>query len=83
METTKLTTRGHVTIPKSIRQSRHWEPGEEFVVEERPEGVLFKPKERKSGLSAAEVFGCLHYEGPPKTLKEMEEGIRRGAQERR
>lgn len=61
METTRLSTRGQIVLPKSIRASRAWEPGTEFTVEETREGILLKPansiKVRETSLD--EVVGYL------------------------
>ena len=34
METTRLSTKGQIVLPKTIRASRAWGPGTEFTVEE-------------------------------------------------
>ena len=34
METTRLSTKGQIVLPKGIRAARAWEPGTEFTVEE-------------------------------------------------
>ncbi len=43
METTRLSTKGQVILPKSVRTSRAWMPGTRFAVEETAEGVLLRP----------------------------------------
>jgi len=43
METTRLSSKGQVILPKSIRASHKWEPGVEFAVEDTPDGVLLRP----------------------------------------
>lgn len=35
METTRLSSKGQVILPKSIRDARHWAPGAEFEIENR------------------------------------------------
>ncbi|MBW2690424.1 MAG: AbrB/MazE/SpoVT family DNA-binding domain-containing protein [Deltaproteobacteria bacterium] len=72
METTLLSSKGQVIIPKTIRSSHHWRPGTRFVVEEVQGGVLLKPiscfpvTDLKSGL------GCVGYKGAAKSLEEMQ-----------
>src|SRR5580658_3848144 len=34
METTRLSTKGQIVLPKALRTSRAWKPGTEFIVEE-------------------------------------------------
>ena len=73
--TTRVSTKGQVILPKSIRDRRRWTVGTRLVIEETPQGVLLK-SERVFPLTRPEdVFGCLPYSGPPKTLEEMDAGI--------
>jgi len=80
-ETTRLSSKGQVIIPKSIRQSHRWLIGQEFTVEDTGEGVLLRPKSPFPRTTVEEVAGCLKYSGPPKTLEEMEDAIRKGVLE--
>ncbi len=82
METTRLSSKGQVILPKSIRDAHHWAPGTEFDVEDRPEGILLRPKKRFPATHMNEVIGCSGYAGPAKSLEEMEETIAKGVQER-
>jgi AbrB family looped-hinge helix DNA binding protein len=43
METTRLSSKGQVILPKSIRDAHRWQPGTEFMVEDTAEGVLLRP----------------------------------------
>ena len=43
METTRLSTKGQIVLPKSIRTSKAWKPGMELTVEETLEGIVVKP----------------------------------------
>jgi AbrB family looped-hinge helix DNA binding protein len=38
--TIKLSTKGQVILPKSIRQRRHWDAGTRLVIEDTDDGVL-------------------------------------------
>jgi len=40
METTKLSSKGQITIPKWLRDAYRWETGLEFVVIDTGDGVL-------------------------------------------
>ena len=44
METTLLSSKGQVIIPKPIRESHHWRPGTRFIVEDTPAGILLRVK---------------------------------------
>ena len=43
METTRLSTKGQIVLPKNIRTSRAWVPGTEFTIEETADGILLRP----------------------------------------
>jgi AbrB family looped-hinge helix DNA binding protein len=75
METIKVSARGQVALPKSIRESRKWRPGTELTIEETKEGVLLRPKRLFPPTKIEDVFGMLKYTGKPKTLEEMDQAI--------
>ncbi len=81
METTKLSSKGQVIIPKSVREAHHWRPGTEFTVEDTAQGVLLKPKKLFPETRLKDGLGCVGYKGPPLSLEEidrlLEEDIRR------
>jgi AbrB family looped-hinge helix DNA binding protein len=74
METTRLSSKGQVILPKSLRDAHRWATGTEFEIEDRPEGVLLRPKKPFPTTQLQDVIGCT---GPAKSLKEMEEAIAR------
>lgn len=82
MEKTKLSRKGQVVIPHRIREELGWEPGVEFAVEPFEDGVALRPLKAFVPTAIDEVFGCLPYRGAKKSLKDMEEGIRKGARKR-
>ncbi len=73
--TTTVSTKGQVILPKSIRQHRHWETGTRLVVEDTAEGVLLRAVPLFAPTRIEDVYGCLPYSAPPKTLEEMDAGI--------
>jgi AbrB family looped-hinge helix DNA binding protein len=75
METTKLSSKGQVIIPKAIRESHRWQPGTEFVIEESGAGIVLTPRKPFPPTRLEEGLGCAGYTGPAKTLEEMDEGI--------
>jgi AbrB family looped-hinge helix DNA binding protein len=72
---TRLSTKGQVILPKAIRDKRRWKPGIELDIEERPEGVLLKPVERKKKYAIDDLVGIVKYDGPPKSIEEMNAAI--------
>ena len=81
METTKLSSKGQVIIPKALRDAHNWLTGQELIVIDTEEGILLKPKQSFAKSQLKEVAGCLEYRGPAKTLKEMDEAIVQGVME--
>jgi AbrB family looped-hinge helix DNA binding protein len=81
MSTTSLSSKGQVIIPKPIRSSHNWHPGQQFEVIESGDGILLKAVEPFPATTLAEVTACLHYQGETKSLTDMEEAIRQGAME--
>ena len=75
METTRLSSKGQVIIPKSVRDARGWEPGTELIVEDHPEGVLLRSHRVFAPTRFEEVAGCLKRKGRPRTLQEMDKAI--------
>lgn len=74
-QTTTLSTKGQVILPKPIRQALRWGAGTRLVVESTTEGVLLKPEPSFPETLPEDVFGSLAYDGPPKSLHEMETGV--------
>lgn len=81
MQTTKLSSKGQVIIPKSVRAAQGWEPGQALLVLDRADGVLLKPAACFPETRLEEVGGCLRYKGAAKSLQDMEDAIRRGVME--
>lgn len=82
METTKLSTKGQVVLPKSIRDARQWTAGMEFSVEETQGGIVLRPLKLPPS-SFEDVAGCLCYTGGAKTLKQMDNAISKEIRKRR
>jgi AbrB family looped-hinge helix DNA binding protein len=85
LQTTRLSSKGQIIIPKAIRASHGWDNGQEFIVEETEQGLLLRPytPSRFNKTTLAQVAGCLkaHYQGKAKTIEEMDEAIAKGIQE--
>ena len=77
METTRLSTKGQIILPKGIRDARAWGPGTEFTVEETGEGILLRPAAHFPDTSLEEVTGCLRSERKSKTPAQMRAAIGR------
>ena len=62
-------------LPKEIRDKRRWKAGTRLIVEERPEGVLLKPVEKKKKFTIDDWVGIVKYKGPPLTVEDMNAAI--------
>ncbi|MCC5848651.1 MAG: AbrB/MazE/SpoVT family DNA-binding domain-containing protein [Verrucomicrobia bacterium] len=82
MDTTTLSSKGQVIIPKAIRTAYNWQSGQELQVLESGDGILLRPRSRFETSTLDEVAGSLPASGKPKSLKDMENAIAKGARER-
>jgi AbrB family looped-hinge helix DNA binding protein len=71
METTRLSTKGQIVLPKNIRASRSWGSGTEFTVEETRDGILLRPARSFPETNLEEVAGCLRSKRKAKTVAQM------------
>lgn len=81
MNTTKLSSKGQVIIPKPLRVAHHWETGLELIVVNIGDGILLKPKTPFVKTTISEVASCLKYSGKPKSLNEMTAAIGKGVKD--
>jgi AbrB family looped-hinge helix DNA binding protein len=73
--TVRLSTKGQMTLPKAIRQRRHWDAGTRLIIEETADGVLLKSAPLFKPTRLEDVCGSLKYSGRAKTLEEMDAGV--------
>lgn len=83
METTRLSSKGQIILPKAIRTAHEWQPGTEFTVEDTPDGVLLRPINPFRPTKLKDVMGYLEYQGPARSLEEMDAAITAEVKERR
>lgn len=79
METTRLSSKGQVIIPKAFRSTHHWEPGLELMVIDTGDGLLLKPKAPFSPSELPEVFGMFKGKVTPRTDEEIQAALARDA----
>jgi AbrB family looped-hinge helix DNA binding protein len=77
METTRLSTKGQIILPKGLRISHAWGPGTEFTVEDSGDGVLLRPAARFPPTGIGEVAGCLGRNRKSKAPAQMRAAIGR------
>jgi AbrB family looped-hinge helix DNA binding protein len=82
VETTRLSTKGQVVLPKEIRTARAWGPGTEFTVEETDDGILLRPCLRFPVATLDRVAESLQSRGKSRTPVQMRTAIEREARRR-
>ena len=83
MQTTKLSTKGQIVLPKEIRSAHAWGPGTEFTVEETAAGILLRPTRPFPPTKIEDVAGRLHPKlGKAKTIQDMDAAIRQAVMRR-
>jgi AbrB family looped-hinge helix DNA binding protein len=80
---TKLSTKGQVVLPKSVRVSHRWKPGTEFIIQDRDDGILLRPRADTKALTWESIIGCVRYTGPRKSIKEMDAAVAAEARSRK
>lgn len=63
MDTVKLSSKGQIVIPKTIRDELHLPPGTEFVISMTATGLTLTPKTLFPKASVREVRGFLAKRG--------------------
>ncbi len=76
METTKLSSKGQVVLPKSVRDEHGWMPGTELEVESTADGVRLRARAPFPKTRLGDVAGSVSFGGPARTLEDMDAGIR-------
>ena len=82
---TRLSSKGQMVLPSSIRQARNWGAGTELTVEDTPAGVLIRSNDKARLFPPTryeDVFGSLKYDGPPVSIEDMDKGIEQMFRER-
>jgi AbrB family looped-hinge helix DNA binding protein len=80
---THLSAKGQVVIPKAIRDAGGWRPGLELEVEITEDGVVLRPKLLGRARAVESLLGCTGYQGPTRSLSDMDEAVKREAKVRR
>jgi AbrB family looped-hinge helix DNA binding protein len=81
-QTTIISTKGQVILPKAIRDMRHWPAGTRLTVEDTPDGVLLKPAPLFPETDIDAVFGSLRYIGSPLSIDDMNAAVAQEAKRR-
>jgi AbrB family looped-hinge helix DNA binding protein len=82
MAKTRLSSKGQVILPKSVREAHHWPAGTEFDVEDTPGGVILRPAKPFGATRLDDLVGCLYQPGKAKTIDQMNDAIAAELRER-
>ena len=75
VDTTRLSSKGQVIIPKAVRDAHGWVEGVEFVVEDVSGGILLRPSKHFPATTLDKVAGCLKFVGPGKSIEDMDQAV--------
>lgn len=80
MDTSKLTTKGQITIPKKIRDALHLKAGDTIAFRLEANGLHLTPH----NLKVRDIYGMLQRPGKHKalTVEEMDESVARSFKRR-
>ena len=81
MQTTKLSSKGQVIIPKTLRNRYNWNIGQKLSVIDTGNGILLKSSHPFKDTDIEEVAGILKYSGKKISTDQMEKAIEKGARE--
>ncbi len=81
MQTTRLSSKGQVIIPKMFRERYKWNPGQRLSVVDTGDGIILKPLNVFKNTELDEVAGILKYRGKGVSVEQMEAAIKKGALE--
>ena len=79
MNTTRLSSKGQVIIPKAVRNLHNWETGLELVVVDTEGGIMLKPKTPFPETKLANVAGILKSKVQAKTDTEIQAALKAAA----
>ena len=70
--TVRLSSKGHIVIPKEVRDTLHWEIGVELILVTTEYGVMLQTKaSQKPKLPAKSLRGFLQHTGEPVSTEEL------------
>lgn len=77
--TVTMSTKGQIVIPREVREQLGWGTGTRLEVVSQAGAVLIRPVRAFPQKRVDDLLGLLPYDGPPKSIEEMNEAIAKGA----
>ncbi|HSR69375.1 MAG TPA: AbrB/MazE/SpoVT family DNA-binding domain-containing protein [Acidobacteriota bacterium] len=78
----KISTKGQLVIPQAFRERHGWGAGTVLIMEDEGDRIVVREAPEVPETDLEELLGCTGYQGPPRSLEEMEAGIAKGIAER-
>jgi AbrB family looped-hinge helix DNA binding protein len=75
MEILRLSTKGQIVIPKTVRRRHRWEAGTELILEERGDALILRAANPFPPTSIEEGLGCSGYRGQAMTIQQMDDAV--------
>jgi AbrB family looped-hinge helix DNA binding protein len=82
VDSSRISTKGQIVLPKALREARAWTPGTELQFEATADGVLIRAARLFPRSEPEQVAGCLAYRGKPKSIEDMDHGVLQEARRR-
>jgi AbrB family looped-hinge helix DNA binding protein len=83
MDTTRLSSKGQIILPKTVRDVHHWAPGTDFSVEDTGDGVLLRPIKAGQPTRLDDIVGSLRVKGGARTIADMDAAVGAELRDRR
>jgi len=68
-------------IPHDVRERPGWRAGTRLEIEEQGDAVVLRRARRVPRTTVADLAGCVGYDGPAKSVEEMDAATAQGARE--
>ena len=70
-----LSSKGQLVIPSRLRQLLGLQPGDRLELSLEADGLRLVPQDRSKIKSARALIGCAGYQGPPRSLEQMDPAL--------
>jgi AbrB family looped-hinge helix DNA binding protein len=82
MSIVRFSTKGQLVVPKELREAYGWGPGVPVELVDEGDGVKLRPARVRKRYTLDDLYGVAQYDGPTKTLEDMQKGIDEAMAER-
>jgi AbrB family looped-hinge helix DNA binding protein len=86
MQTTLVSSKGQIIIPKSLREAQRWHAGTRLEIQHTAEGILLRPVTKTAKVPLATGLEAIRariaYKGPAVSVEEMHDAVEQEAKRR-